>query len=72
MLYTLAKKVYNIENDVIHFGPESVKCITSKTMLYTLALKVYNIENDIIQHWHPSVFNQEVTNTIRACITTVK
>ena len=65
MLYTLAtesvqhrkrcytlwpQKVYNIENDVIHFGHR--KWITSKTMLYTSALKLDNIVFDVIQFGH--------------------
>ena len=33
----LTGKVYNIENDVIHYWHK--KCITSKTMLYTIATK---------------------------------
>jgi hypothetical protein len=48
MLYTIATKVYNIENDVIHYCHK--KRITSKTMLYTIAQKVYNIENDVIHY----------------------
>jgi hypothetical protein len=50
MLYTMAQKVYNIENDVIHYW--HYKCITSKTMLYTMSQKVYNIENDVIHYCH--------------------
>ena len=80
MLYTMAQKVYNIENDVIHYCHN--KCITSKTMLYTIgtnsaepmlytmAQKLYNIETMLYTIGTCKVYNIE-NDVIQNCHTSV-